>query len=301
MVFNFASHKIAKSNLANATATAATNNQAANGTYVIDQHNALADAVQIALNSTSASGSDEPGTLHDSYATIHVNATTGSDANDGLNANTAFLTIGKALEYLKSKKINDGINLRLTGDFMSPIDLRGISHAGNVNGGWGIEFYLIVNGSITIDADRPLLLPDNAADYTFYLGAYGAATWKINRTLHFSNAHVMLQGTIISALRYILSCRNSLVDLKDVTKVGVSGNRNLISAFNSTITLQNCNISNFTSHPVIFLLHSHLHEISPTTGTGNTVAVGGRQRATVSRSAVDCIFESGLYDLPVFV
>lgn len=296
MTFNFAPHKIAKSNLANATATAATNNQAANGTYVIDQHNALADAVQIALNNTSASGSSEPDTLHDSYATIFVNATTGSDANDGLNANTAFLTIGKALDYLKSKKINDGFNLRLTGDFASPIDLRGISHAGSINGGYGVEFYLIVNGSLTIDDARPLFLPDNATDYTFYLGTNNT-TWNINRTLHFSNAYVILAGTIISTLRYILGCKNSLLTLQ-VTKAGVTGNRNLLQAINSTVQLSACNISNFTGMwGIIHLIHSHVHELTATAGTGNNTAVTVSPRGTSSRTDPSSTFESGSYSI----
>lgn len=300
MTINLSSHKIAKSANANVLAKVATSTEAPNGTYVIDQHNNLTDAVQTALNNLS-SGVSTPTENHVDYITVFVNSVTGDDNYAGLSNSTAFKTIAKALQYIKSKKVVDGVNLSLSGEFNEPIDLRGMIATGhtanNSNGAYGNEFYLY-NGNapatINLSAENRLILPDNASNWSFNLGSQNT-TWNLAETLSFNDAYVIFTGNVSSTKIFAMSVLNGFLTLNRVVATAVGNGKKFLQAINSKIEINNCSFTNFNT--ALRLEFSELYESTATSGTGNTTAVSGSKHCKLFKKDNNCNFASGVYTI----
>ena len=127
MPVDFSLNKIVKSVGANITAMPATETEAANGTHVIDQHNAALDAIQAAINALpSSDGSGSSGTL---YLAKPINV---SNANNVWNLNG-----GANLDYIQ----------------LDPGELNGSPTFGNIPSGviWDLKYrnyVLNLNGDV---------------------------------------------------------------------------------------------------------------------------------------------------------
>ncbi|WP_342596754.1 hypothetical protein VKI21_12520 [Cyanobacterium aponinum UTEX 3222] len=99
-----------------------------NGSFTTAKYNDLIDELDIEILSLQNSSGSIPTEIHPDQFTIYVNASTGSDNNDGLTAGNPVLTLQKAIDLIATKQINKTAFIEISGAFVQgePLDFSKI-------------------------------------------------------------------------------------------------------------------------------------------------------------------------------